>query len=218
MAIEYAPYGDLKTNIDSGRHFSPRCIWRMLLQVSSVFMYMPQLNHRDIKPENIMLADSMDGTNVNFKLGDFGLATNNGDTTMMAGTPLYQPPEARYRRNSIMNRQADVFAIGLTVLNMVLEDTTMGVVNCQHVSRLRDCIWEQGTKLIPKYVATMTERYRAQHDQENKGRLDMLTRLLQYMTQPNPNDRITFEQLAPLLNEAASLLDGYWLCPVETVK
>jgi len=225
LAIEFSPYGDLNKNI---RKFQghPSCFWRMLLQVTSVFAYMPKLNHRDIKPENILLFPSKGGTEVNFKLGDFGLASNNGDTTMWAGTATYMPPEARTCPKKV-DRQSDVFAIALTVLNMVIGNGRGGEVNkmaCRQKATgmfFKDtrCTWEEGTALIFQDIDTIIAEYSMKYpDTNGKARLSELKNLLKYMTHPRPEERITFDQLSPLLQEAGQSLNGHLLCPVGLVK
>jgi serine/threonine-protein kinase len=79
------------------------------------FAHSRNIIHRDIKPSNIMRNDI--GV---VKLMDFGLAksTESGaQTTLIAGTPFYMPPEQFTGKN--VNNQSDIFAIGATIYEMI---------------------------------------------------------------------------------------------------
>lgn len=68
-----------------------------------------QLVHRDLKPENIFLTET--GT---VKVGDFGLASTEGQHAIVAGTPYYVAPElpitTRTYKPEIAN---DIYATGI---------------------------------------------------------------------------------------------------------
>jgi len=215
LAIEFAPYGDLESHISVFRRH-PACFWRILQQVSWVFVNMPKLNHRDIKPQNMLLFPSKGGTEVNFKLADFGLASNNGERAL-AGTPFYLPPEARDQE--LVTRQADVFALGVTILNMVLGDCRPGVVNMKGCGSNRKCDWESGTRQIYLRVKPMIDNYIAAHpDRGGKAHLPELAKLIKLMTHPNPASRITFEKLGQLLSQYQQSLNTDLTCPVSLMK
>jgi serine/threonine protein kinase len=86
------------------------------------------LIHRDLKPANLFLSQDS-----RLKIGDFGLAkpTQKADTstsqsetnpksesTLCAGTPLYQSPEQRNRSTTILTNKVDIFACGLILFEM----------------------------------------------------------------------------------------------------
>jgi len=193
LAIEFSPYGDLMKHISQIRRV-PSCFWRIIRQVSHVFKVMERLNHRDIKPENILLFPSPDGTQMNFKLGDFGLATNNGDQEIFAGTRGYLPPEAS-GKNGVVNRSADVFALGVTVLNMVLGDVRVEIIS------KKQCFKIICPEFISESVKTVINDYKALFNTDGAGaHLDLLESLLIMMTHPSPATRITFEEIDTVLH------------------
>src|SRR5205814_508874 len=69
------------------------------------------LVHGDIKPENILVLSGYDS--VDFKLVDFGSATEIFSTTTRAGTASYLAPE-RFHETPISER-TEIFAIGVTL-------------------------------------------------------------------------------------------------------
>lgn len=87
--------------------------------------------HRDLKPENVMLKESTDGS-LMVKVVDFGLAKITSDSTEKAsvnltkpgevlGTPHYMAPE--YYEGEIIDKRADVYAIGIMIYEMFCGDT-----------------------------------------------------------------------------------------------
>jgi len=223
LAMEFAPYGDLvgKTPLIQ-RH--PACFWRILLQVCNVFWNMPMLNHRDIKPENIMLFPSASGTDLNFKLGDFGIATNNGDTSIFGGSPGYMPPEAlpcppnRVCGPQTVTRQADVFGLGVTVLNMILGNGKSGAVDIRVCKGRINCDWQKGTKLIWQTVATIMNEYKQKFFRDSSANgvyLDKLEDILKLMTHPDPGKRGRFSELDPVLKGYMKF--GDYSCPSSLV-
>ncbi len=87
--------------------------------------------HRDLKPENVMLKESTDGS-LMVKVVDFGLAKITSDSGEKAsvnltkpgevlGTPHYMAPE--YYEGEIIDKRADVYAIGIMIYEMFCGDT-----------------------------------------------------------------------------------------------
>lgn len=79
------------------------------------FCHESQIIHRDIKPANIFVNDRL-GTQVFYKLGDFGIARNlEGKTQNFSskGTPNYMAPEVA--ANMKYDLTADIYSLGLTL-------------------------------------------------------------------------------------------------------
>ena len=75
--------------------------------------------HRDIKPENIFVNDKI-GTNVFYKLGDFGIARSLEHRTAglsSKGTPNYIAPEVASGKK--YDTRADIYSLGLTLYRLL---------------------------------------------------------------------------------------------------
>ena len=70
--------------------------------------------HRDIKPANIFR-----NRHGSYKLGDFGVARQNGawKDTSPQGTPLYMAPEV-YKGQSYEGKKADIYSLGLVLYEL----------------------------------------------------------------------------------------------------
>jgi serine/threonine protein kinase len=98
---------------------------RCARQVSAALAYMHSrgVMHRDIKPKNIMVSAS--GV---IKVGDLGLAkfinqiaTLTGRAAhTLCGTPAYLAPECAAERGGAYSEARDVYALGITVAEIVL--------------------------------------------------------------------------------------------------
>jgi serine/threonine protein kinase len=82
------------------------------------YLHENDMVHMDIKPENIMYAKATpDSTGQpNFFLGDFGLSKTKAqlrNTTLVAGTPLYQAPEIGAR--GAPTPASDIWSLGVTL-------------------------------------------------------------------------------------------------------
>jgi serine/threonine protein kinase len=79
--------------------------------------------HRDIKPENILFNHHMQA-----KIADFGLATEttHSYTSHFIGTKCYAAPELAlsviHDDNYTFNELTDIYALGITLLEMILRD------------------------------------------------------------------------------------------------
>ena len=85
--------------------------------------------HRDVKPANVLLAEG-DGRPV---LTDFGLAKDvlSEDrkltkTGQMLGTPAYMPPEQALGQLALIDRRADVYAVGATLYEALTGEPPFG--------------------------------------------------------------------------------------------
>jgi serine/threonine protein kinase len=118
LALEYCPMGDLYEAICLGRGpLETEHVREFMLQLVSAVEHMHSrgVYHRDIKPENIFLSQSG-----SVKLGDFGLATTEQWTDESAvGSDRYMAPEQYDSFGGYSPEQADIWAIGICLLNIL---------------------------------------------------------------------------------------------------
>lgn len=94
--MEYVPYGDLMTYINTGQVMPEYLCKQVARQICQALDYLHRQNvtHRDIKPDNILVASNEPFV---VKLSDFGLSkVVTGDDTFLktfCGTLLYCAPE-----------------------------------------------------------------------------------------------------------------------------
>jgi pSer/pThr/pTyr-binding forkhead associated (FHA) protein len=104
--------------------------------------------HRDIKDQNILVSGQ--GTNLNAKLTDFGLAksfTQSGmsGVTMageMAGTLAYMPPE-QLRNFRDVKPQSDIYAIGMTAYSLLTGELALNLAGRSSVPETIKAIFDQ---------------------------------------------------------------------------
>lgn len=133
IQMEYCKQETLRDLINSGLQANSTEVWRLFRQVVQGLAHIHGLSivHRDLKPENIFI-DSGD-----VRIGDFGLArpgdyrtvadgTSTGATVREAfgsftkdvGTASYVAPEVRSAGNGKYNEKADMFSLGVILLEM----------------------------------------------------------------------------------------------------
>jgi serine/threonine protein kinase len=118
LVLEYCPMGDLYESIRLGH--GPReteHVKTFLYQLVSAVEHMHSrgVYHRDIKPENIFLTHDGD-----VKLGDFGLATTEQwSEESGVGSDRYMAPEQYDAFGGYSPEQADIWAIGICLLNVL---------------------------------------------------------------------------------------------------
>ena len=155
IQMEYCPNKTLRDAIDQG-NMDADTAWRLLRQIVEGLLYVhgQGVIHRDLKPGNVFL-DSQG----NVKLGDFGLAASlahslsvnanptntpissmQRDLTCGIGTPLYVPPEQADEKTMSYNDRADMFSLGIIVVELFSKPfpTEMERINC--LRRVRDGI------------------------------------------------------------------------------
>ncbi len=95
LVMEYAPNGSLRERHPGGTVLPLATVVSYVKQVADALQYAHDqyLIHRDIKPENMLVA-----SNNAVLLSDFGIATvahrtSTQNTSVIAGTAIYMPPE-----------------------------------------------------------------------------------------------------------------------------
>lgn len=118
LVLEFCPNGDLYEAIRLGRGpLETEHVRSFMLQLIAAVEHMHSrgVYHRDIKPENIFLTQDGD-----VKLGDFGLATTEKWTEESGvGSDRYMAPEQYEAIGGYSPEQADIWAIGICLLNIL---------------------------------------------------------------------------------------------------
>jgi len=119
LVLEYCSQGDLYEAIRSERGpLETEHVRRFMLQLISAVEHMHKngLYHRDIKPENIFLTSTGE-----MKLGDFGLATMSlwSDEACVGSDRYMAPEQYDHGGNGYSPRQADIWSIGICLLNVL---------------------------------------------------------------------------------------------------
>lgn len=118
LVLEYCSQGDLYEAIRLGHGpLQTDHVRRFILQLIDAVEHMHKhgIYHRDIKPENIFL--TADGS---MKLGDFGLATKSQwSFESCVGSDRYMAPEQYDATNGYSPARADVWSIGICLLNVL---------------------------------------------------------------------------------------------------
>lgn len=112
MVLNYVEGGDLLTLVKNTKNISENTIAKFSYKLLEVLDYLKSENiaHRDIKLENILISSK--DNELDFKLGDFGLATEaNGNMKQKCGSPGYAAPEIL--RNLPYNTKVDIFSAGV---------------------------------------------------------------------------------------------------------
>jgi serine/threonine-protein kinase len=121
IELEFLPGGSLEKSLD-GTPWAPKPAVRMTAQITRGLTEAHRLGiiHRDLKPANILLA--ADGTP---KITDFGLAkamdreVGLTQSETILGSPSYMAPEQAEGRTKDAGPDADVYAIGAILYELV---------------------------------------------------------------------------------------------------
>ncbi|XP_075527795.1 membrane-associated tyrosine- and threonine-specific cdc2-inhibitory kinase-like isoform X1 [Dermacentor variabilis] len=153
-------------------NLSEQLIWEFLvdLLLGVKHLHDHDLAHLDVKPENIFI--SKDGY---YKLGDFGLVLDlkrDDSSDPLEGDPCYLAPELM---EGHFTKAADIFSLGITVLELACDLELPSRGDNWHALR-------SGT--LPHYFA---QRLSPQ-----------LRSVIQQMMHPDPQERITADQLLAL--------------------
>ncbi|XP_049518866.1 membrane-associated tyrosine- and threonine-specific cdc2-inhibitory kinase [Dermacentor silvarum] len=162
----------LATYTEKHHNLSEQLVWEFLvdLLLGVKHLHDHDLAHMDIKPENIFI--SKDGY---YKLGDFGLVLDlkrDDPSDPLDGDPCYLAPELM---EGHFTKAADIFSLGITVLELACDLELPSRGDNWHALR-------SGT--LPHYLA---QRLSPQ-----------LHSVIQQMMHPDPQQRITADQLLAL--------------------
>jgi serine/threonine protein kinase len=103
-------------------------LWIKKLADTLQFVHEKKIIHHDIKPDNILFTASGE-----IKISDFGIA-NTG-----AGTRAYMSPEAlQWDRKSIDDARVDIYALGVTLLELLSGKNPFLVLSREQIFALHD--------------------------------------------------------------------------------
>ncbi|KEY68417.1 hypothetical protein S7711_01193 [Stachybotrys chartarum IBT 7711] len=173
---------------------------RILRDISSALNYIHgrRLIHNDIKPANILYSRERGAV-----LCDFGLSTLAANAPGGGGTPYYVPPEFIGRK--FRGPPSDVWALGVTMLYLLRKIAFPDSRARRH--HPKPLYWQiagvnnpavphkqygNGQPAMDQMRDWLTEIREAR---EALGTTDHLERLVRAMLVPNPNQRITMDQL-----------------------
>lgn len=153
IQMEYCKQETLRDLINSGLQTNPSEIWRLFRQTVQGLAHIHGLSivHRDLKPENIFIDSDGD-----VRIGDFGLARPGdyrstakrapttgitqreifGSFTKDVGTASYVAPEVRSAGNGKYNEKADMFSLGVILLEMNVHFST-GMERAETLAQLQ---------------------------------------------------------------------------------
>lgn len=127
LVMEFMPLGSLKEAMSKGSiAFTWESKWNIAYDLATVISFFHKKNivHRDIKPDNLLLYQN--AGEIHAKLADFGLSkikqnTNVSVTMGGQGTYKYMAPEMVLEDRHYSEKLADVYAIGMTFVSLVIE-------------------------------------------------------------------------------------------------
>lgn len=149
-----------------GRRATDDEVRAALTQLSEAIHYLHSnfnLVHRDIKPDNITVIQKSDG--LCFKIVDYGTvsALQGGGVTLLAGTPLYAPPEFFSGFSHIANEEQldkwDWFSLGRIIQEMVDGIHPYDRLKADDPVGGRDELGDRSVVEMTKFARIMSERY-----------------------------------------------------------
>ncbi|XP_049516533.1 membrane-associated tyrosine- and threonine-specific cdc2-inhibitory kinase isoform X2 [Dermacentor silvarum] len=162
----------LATYTEKHHNLSEQLVWEFLVDLSLGVKHLHDhdLAHLDIKPENIFISK-----NGYYKLGDFGLVLDlkrDDPSDPLEGDPCYLAPELM---EGHFTKAADIFSLGITVLELACDLELPSRGENWHALR-------SGT--LPHHLAQCLS--------------PQLHSVIQQMMHPDPQQRITADQLLAL--------------------
>ncbi len=131
IVMEYLTRGTLRDRLSSGRALAPGAALRVAISLLKTLdrLHQTGIIHRDIKPENILFRS--DGSAV---MGDFGVAglEDAQKAARHAGTLAYMAPEQKQPSDAPLDRRADLYAMGLVLVEMLAGSLPAGTATQVH--------------------------------------------------------------------------------------
>ncbi|BBI16603.1 protein kinase [Neochlamydia sp. S13] len=145
--------------------------------------------HRDLKPENIFLQwDPSNPETVEAVVGDFDTVHKNSDASKRRdslGTPGYIPPEYSEEEHVEDARPADVYALGVSLLEMFISHGSAP--------------WKVGREAIQITLYLTDAGYKKELEELKQKAESDLERLIIEMCNPDPRTRPTIDEVVERL-------------------
>nr|XP_054755712.1 serine/threonine-protein kinase ULK3-like [Lytechinus pictus] len=175
LIMEFCSGGDLSQTIHKRIALPEATVKRFLRQLASALQFLNSrsITHMDLKPQNLLLSNSYSPV---LKMADFGFAqhiTEDVQTDMLRGSPLYMAPEIITDR--IYNAKADLWSVGVIMFECLFGGPPLA---SSSYAQLAEKIRSPKPIEIPTFVET------------SDSCRDLLSRLLKR----DPGERIDFEE------------------------
>jgi len=153
------------------------------------FMHSQGYIHRDLKPANILVKTLEDKTKC-YQLADFDTVCKSGSQAKRLGTPYFISPEIFYKRN-FQNKNSDMFSLG-----MILYFLATGHRKITEIATKAELYAMYDSNFISRFVTEI-------EDLEIRN-------LISALVQPNPEERMTADQLIAALTQIQEDRCGSW--------
>jgi len=150
LVYPYFPNGDMLEVLDSGVILNAKSFARAFLQTMQE-MHDRGFAHRDIKPENVVF-DAV----YNFKLIDFGMATNAPTSRETLGTKNYCAPEV-FAANEYSCSKADIWSFGAMMIVAIYRRDTLTDGRCDEIDF--PVFWKAMDEKVSDPVDAETKRF-----------------------------------------------------------
>ncbi|MEM7535291.1 MAG: protein kinase, partial [Chloroflexota bacterium] len=131
FTMTYLPQAQTFLEAGSNQPFERQVALIQQLFQALAYLHRRGVLHRDLKPANVLVQDDV------VRVLDFGLATTAERTSSSSGgTPLYMAPELF--EGVDYSRQADLFAVGILITEMVTGKHPFGPVDFSFLDRVAE--------------------------------------------------------------------------------